>query len=273
MLEPIKETDEEKRISLFEEKDYSAGEDKKSPGLSCLNIFKALKNPVFIFSSLIRVTLMGVNTAFQYWINDYIRNGLGEKDTNIVFMFYTFINIVGPIGGIFANALMMKLFGSYENKNSSYGVLVFHMITCAFGMMIPFAWNLITFGGATIMYLFFNSAVLPMVQGIIINSVSNEIRGNAFAFVNLFTMIVTSGPLPLIYGVVNDAYQDTAKNMGMIVIMSLENIAIIFICFMIYFRKKSKEGPFIKENISEGVELRSQDDESNKSSKSSKSSN
>ena len=126
-------------------------------------------------------------------------------------------------------------------------------------MMIPFAWDLYSFGAVTILFLFFNSAVLPVVQGIIINSVSNEIRGSAFAFVNLFTMIVTSGPLPFIYGAVNDMYKDTRKNMGMIVIMGIENIAIVFILLMTYYRKKGKEGAYVKQNINEGIELKESD--------------
>lgn len=256
VLEPIDSSTNESRVSLFQE---TVTENEAPSVLNCFNFLTALKNPVFIFSSLIRVTLMGVNTAFQYWINDYIRNALNVSNPKIAFSFYTTINILGAFGGIFANALLTKLFGSYESKKSSYGVLLFHIITCVFGMMIPFAWDLYSFGAVTILFLFFNSAVLPVVQGIIINSVSNEIRGSAFAFVNLFTMIVTSGPLPFIYGAVNDMYKDTRKNMGMIVIMGIENIAIVFILLMTYYRKKGKEGAYVKQNINEGIELKESD--------------
>ena len=57
----------------------------------------------------------------------------------------------------------------------------------------------------------------------------------------------------------NDMYKDTRKNMGMIVIMGIENIAIVFILLMTYYRKKGKEGAYVKQNINEGIELKESD--------------
>jgi hypothetical protein len=89
------------------------------------------------------------------------------------------------------------------------------------------------------MYLIFNSSALPMIQGIIITSVSAELKGTAFSIANLFTMALTSGPAPFFYGAVNDLYHDTPyKNRGMIAIMLCCCCGILLMMVMAVIRYK-----------------------------------
>ena len=85
--------------------------------------------------------------------------------------------------------------------------------------LIALVEGLYSFCAMVLLYLIFNSSSLPMIQGIIITSVSTELKGTAFSIANLFTMMLTSGPAPVFYGFINDTFHGH-KNAGMLAIMS-----------------------------------------------------
>ena len=81
---------------------------------------------------------------------------------------------------------------------------------------------------ATVLYLIFNSALLPILQGLIITSVPSNLKGIAYSIANLVTMLLTSGPAPVIYGIINDKYKSVYPKLGMFATMSCSFIALIF---------------------------------------------
>ena len=199
-----------------------------------------LRNNLFLIGAFVRSILLGVNTAFHYWISDYMRNALNINDSRVIFISYTLMNIGGPIGGVLAGTFVNFFFGGYENRHSGTVLLITHIISCVFGMLIPFMSTLYSFCGMTLMYLIFNSSALPMIQGLIITSVSAELKGTAFSIANLFTMALTSGPAPFFYGAINDLYHDTPyKNRGMIAIMlcCCFGIVLMLVMAVIRYRK------------------------------------
>ena len=91
---------------------------------------------------------------------------------------------------------------------------------------------------ATILFLIFNSSALSIVQGILISCVDKELGATRFAIANILTQVLTSGTTPLLYGVINDRYKDKISNLAMLCIMSLEFLAIPFLCILAYLRNK-----------------------------------
>ena len=89
--------------------------------------------------------------------------------------------------------------------------------------------NLYSFCGATALYLIFNSAALPIIQGLIITSVAPKLKGTAFSIANLVTMLLTSGPAPYLYGMINDLYKEKFKGVGMLFIMVVACVGLVFI--------------------------------------------
>lgn len=242
-LSVVKELDEtehveqkDKRVvSIFQTRQSTKNEIKKLT--YCQELKYILKNPLFIHGALARSILLGVNTAFHYWISDYMKNALKIENSHVIFWSYTLMNIGGPIGGVFAGSFITYFFGGYENKHSASVLFVSHAITCVFGMLIPFMPGLYTFCSMTLFYLIFNSSSLPMIQGIIITSVSTELKGTAFSVANLFTMLLTSGPAPFFYGIMNDIFlEKDYHNIGMLSIMICCCIGIIFIGAMVFYR-------------------------------------
>ena len=220
-------------------------------------ILQTIQNKIFVFGMIVRGLLMGTNTALHYWLNDYIRNALNINDTKSIFYGYTFVNLLSPIIGIFANSAMTYCFGSYENKNASCGLLVFHAITCLFGVSMLTMDTLVPFCLCLLMYFIFSSAALPMIQGILISSVPLHAKGTSFGFSNVFATLFISGPAPVVYGIINDHYKDSSKKMGMVFLMSLCCSGLLFIILLHVFRMESIR----KEEKEKEVVLYDADDE------------
>ena len=220
-------------------------------------ILQTIQNKIFVFGMIVRGLLMGTNTALHYWLNDYIRNALNINDTKSIFYGYTFVNLLSPIIGIFANSAMTYCFGSYENKNASCGLLVFHAITCLFGVSMLTMDSLVPFCLCLLMYFIFSSAALPMIQGILISSVPLHAKGTSFGFSNVFATLFISGPAPVVYGIINDHYKDSSKKMGMVFLMSLCCSGLLFIILLHVFRMESIR----KEEKEKEVVLYDADDE------------
>jgi sugar phosphate permease len=220
-------------------------------------ILQTIQNKIFVFGMIVRGLLMGTNTALHYWLNDYIRNALNINDTKSIFYGYTFVNLLSPIIGIFANSAMTYCFGSYENKNASCGLLVFHAITCLFGVSMLTMDALVPFCLCLLMYFIFSSAALPMIQGILISSVPPHAKGTSFGFSNVFATLFISGPAPVVYGIINDHYKDSSKKMGMVFLMGLCCSGLLFIILLHVFRMESIR----KEEKEKEVVLYDADDE------------
>lgn len=220
-------------------------------------ILQTIQNKIFVFGMIVRGLLMGTNTALHYWLNDYIRNALNINDTKNIFYGYTFVNLLSPIIGIFANSVMTCCFGSYENKNASCGLLVFHAITCLFGVSMLTMDAFVPFCLCLLMYFIFSSAALPMIQGILISSVPLHAKGTSFGFSNVVATLFISGPAPVVYGIINDHYKNSSKKMGMMFLMGLCCSGLLFIILMHVFRMESIR----KEEKEKEVVLYDADDE------------
>lgn len=177
------------------------------------------------------------------------------------------MSIAGPVGGVAIGFLISHYFGGYEKKPAALILIFCHLITSIFGILIPFMPGLISFCAVVMLYLAFSSATLPILQGILITSVSLDLKGTAFSVANLVTMIFTSGPGPFFYGVVEDRFHEKYKNMGMLAIMLVCCIGIIPVAFMGHYRLKNfneleGKGPKVelfdkkKESVEEGEKLK-----------------
>ena len=199
-------------------------------------LLQTIRNKIFVFGMISRGLLMGTNTALHYWLNDYIRNALNVHNARDIFFGYTFVNLLSPVIGIFANSAMTYCFGSYESKNASCGLLVFHLITCLFGVSLITVDSLVPFCLCLLMYFIFSSAALPMIQGILISSVPLHAKGTSFGFSNVFSTFFISGPAPVVYGIINDHYKNSSRKLGMVFLMSLCCSGLVFIAVMHMFR-------------------------------------
>ena len=103
----------------------------------------------------------------------------------------------------------------------------------------------------TIIFLIFNSSVIALIQGILISCVDKNISGTGFAFANACTQILTAGPTPMIYGLINDSFKNKYPWLAMFCIMSLNLIAIPLLIHLAILRNKKFDEEKNNENDKE----------------------
>ena len=221
---------------------YEEQEKPKNKKEEKRNFFDDLKisggHSLYVLSVTCRCILHGINTCLHFWLADFLRTVIHEQNQLKITIYYSIICFAGPVGGMIANAVLKPFIISYESRKASWPLVILQLIASIFGICIGFMKTTLNVTIATILFLIFNSSALPIVQGILISCVDKELGATGFAIANILTQVLTSGTTPLLYGVINDRYKDKISNLAMLCIMSLEFLAIPFLCILAYLRNK-----------------------------------
>jgi MFS family permease len=252
-----KMTEENEKTDLISCTEYEEEEVKKEQKEKKGNFFSDLKilscHSLFMISMSCRIILHGLNTCLHFWLADFMRNVIQEKNQFRITMCYSIICFSGPLGGILANAILRPLIGNYDSRKVSWPLVFIQLLASLFAISIAFTKTTITCTIVTILFLMFNSSALPLLQGILISCVDKDLSATGFAITNILTQVLTSGTTPLLYGIINDRYKDKYPWMAMFCIMILEFIAVPILSILAYLRnKKFDEEEKLKE---EGQEL------------------
>ena len=145
----------------------------------------------------------------------------------------------GPLIGIFISNLVRLIVPSYEHKYAPHTLMILHAVASIFGIAIGCMSSLIPFCCVTTMFYAFSSVTLPYVQGSIATSVPPKLKGSAFAVANLFHQLFTSGPSPMVYGIINDHYKHKYKSLAMLSITGLYFSAFFLIIVLVILRVKA----------------------------------
>lgn len=197
-----------------------------------------MTNISFEIANLVRAIIYGIATAVHYWYSDYISNVLMEKNKLWITSSYLLVCIAGPLGGVLFSFLANRYLGGYETRNSAFVLLSFQVITTIFALGVPIVPNKYMFVAAVLGYIIFNNCVTPMIQGICMSLVKTHQKGIAITIVNLTTALLTSGPLPKLYGILNDKFKKQGKpNFAMLCIMSIEFVGIFLSLILALLRR------------------------------------
>ena len=240
-----KNKDNTERISEFEyterAKQIQKGEKQSKSKTSQFfsDVYELVSNPIWSISMTGRALLFGITTTIHFWVSDYMKNVILIKDKKEVFMIYSIISILGPLGGVICNSFVNPLIGGYEKKKASYAAILLHLAEVICGMSMAFLRQKYYFLILTLLYFLFDSSVIGIINGINISSVRPEIKATGFSIANLVTHALCSGPGPYLYGVVNDKYKDKFLGAGMLCVMFICAVDIpIFIIMTIIRNRK-----------------------------------
>ena len=235
-------SDEEKKNLRISCTIYKEQEKKEKKEEKKRNFFDDLKilsgHSLYVLSVTCRCILHGINTCLHFWLADFLRTVIHEQDQLKITIYYSIICFAGPVGGMIANAVLKPLIISYESRKASWPLVILQLIASIFGISIGLMKTTLNVTIATILFLIFNSSALPIVQGILISCVDKELGATGFAIANILTQVLTSGTTPLLYGIINDRYKERYPNLAMLCIMSLEFLAIPFLCILACLRNK-----------------------------------
>ena len=260
-----KNKDNTERISEFEyterAKQIQKGEKQSKSKTSQFfsDVYELVSNPIWSISMTGRALLFGITTTIHFWVSDYMKNVILIKDKKEVFMIYSVISILGPLGGVICNSFVNPLIGGYEKKKASYAAILLHMAEVLCGMSMAFLRQKYYFLVLMLLYFLFDSSVIGIINGINISSVRPEIKATGFSIANLVTHALCSGPGPYLYGVVNDKYKEKFLGAGMLFMMFICALDIpIFITMTIVrnrkldLKEKEKEEKLINKDENEG---------------------
>ena len=248
--------DEKIRLSctIFEEQEIIKNNKERNYFLDLMSL---LKNPLYVLSLICRSIIRGLITCLHYWFSDFLRNLLKDEKPLTITISYAIICFTGPFGGIIANYILKPFFGSYESRKSSFPLIILQIIASVFAITIGLMRSLITICLSTILFLIFNSSVIALVQGILISCVDKNLSATGFAFANACTQILTAGPTPMIYGMINDRFKDKYPWLAMCSIMSLNLLAVPLLIYLAILRNKKfdEEENAKKEKEKELIEI------------------
>ena len=186
-----------------------------------------------------RCILHGLNTCLHFWLADFIRNVIQEKDQLTLTLLYSLICFAGPFGGILINTFLKPYIGQYDSPKSSWPLVILQIIASIFAINIGYMKTTMMVTIITICYLSFNSSALPIVQGVLISCVNSEYAATGFALASILTQSLTSGATPVLYGLINDMYKDKYPWLAMVSVMSLQFVAVPFLVILAFLRNKS----------------------------------
>ena len=247
---------ETERISctVYEEKEEKLNEKKEKT-----NFFYDLKilscHSLYLISMMCRCILHGLNTCLHFWLADFMRNVIHEKNQLKITICYSIICFAGPLCGILANIILKPIIGQYDSKKASWPLVFLQLTASIFAVSIGFMKSTLTVSLATILFLMFNSSALPLLQGILISCVDKQLGATGFAIANILTQVLTSGTTPLLYGIINDKYKEKYPSLAMICIMSLQFIAVPLLSLFAYLRNKKFDEKEKELNEEKGEEL------------------
>ena len=222
-----------------------------------LDLALLLQNPLYILSLICRSIIRGLITCLHYWFSDFLRNMLKNEKPLTITISYAIICFTGPFGGIIANALLKPFLGNYESKKVSWPLVILQIISSIFAISIGLMRTLISICLVTTIFLIFNTSIIALVQGIIISCVDKNLSATGFAFANACTQILTAGPTPMIYGMINDRFKEKYPWIAMCCIMSLNLFAVPLLIYLAVLRNKkiNEEDNNQRENEKELIDM------------------
>ena len=232
--EEIKEDDD---ISLFEDIQTKERDLKKESILSNLKIL--LKSKIFIYMNITLSSMFIIVSAIQFWINDYMENGLLIQDEKKRLYAFAVVIITSPTIGVILGGIISGKIGGYDTEKAIYIPLIASFFDCVLANIAPLTANLYIFLPLFWLFLFFGSILLPVVHGIILVSVDKEYAGTASSASTLMYNFLGRLPGPNLYALYKSLASDKHSRIPfwLLLNMALPSFFSVLICF-IYQKKK-----------------------------------
>ena len=239
-LYPIKEEKEKiNSCTIYEDEKNKDNIDIKK-GNYFSDLFILLSDKLYVLCLINRCILHGLNTCLHFWLSDFLRTVINEKQVKVT-IYYSIICFLGPLGGLISTSQLKSLIGDYQSKKSSYPIVILQLFASIFSICIGLMNSTLTISIITIIFLIFNSSVLPLIQGILISCIDKNLSATGMAFASTCTQLLTAGTTPMIYGYINDLYKNKYPRLAMVSIMSINLLSIPLLLLLAFFRNKKFE--------------------------------
>ena len=228
------------KMILFEIKEI-----EESKSTLCKNLLKILLNPIYMIMTL------GISLAYftmggiKFWSPYYIKTIYPNREYDIA---YLVISFTGPTLGIVLGGIGGTLVGGYSSKKAIIVCLIFAILSSIAGIFSPNEYiSLYLFLILLWLYFFLSTGIVPLGTGIVINSVSHEIKGDALTINNFLQNSFGNLPPSYVYGIIKQSFgSDDIKGhriaMRIMFCCGIVNSVNLFIgSFIRYFCTKDNE--------------------------------
>ena len=182
-------------------------------------------------------------SGIQYWITDYMIETLKEPESSAHLNFGV-TAITSPILGALASGWFgSKIKGGYSNKWAIPSCILAALICCLISIPVPFYKDFQYFIISIWFMLFCGGYLLPITTGVMLETISVDLRPQANSLANMSYNLLGYLPSPALYG----TFSDPRKGFGMLVYSTW--VAMIFLILgWLSMKKKGEEAPKV-ENV------------------------
>lgn len=203
--------------------------------------FEIIKEKVYLTTCLSITTLLFISTAIIFWAPDF---GLVilKADHDVVLGGFVIVSLSGPVLGIIiGGSLVQKYAGGYEGKHSITFSVAFAFL--AFTCCLPFRFITTIYQFFTCLWavLFFGGCVIPILQGIMISSLKNDLRASGNSVSNILQNALGFLPAPLVYGFIYERTKNSDPYAAMSITLYYSFVGIFFALLAMYYRNYSSK--------------------------------
>ena len=225
-----KNTDAESVFIEIDEQDHHSSIDK---------YYQIIKNPVYLFSCLSITTMLFVSTAVIFWTSDFCLNVLNGTHHQVLLLI-SVVCVTGPVVGVVLGGVIVQKFAKgYEGKHSIAFSFVFALLSVISSIPIRMISDLTSFGICLWSILFFGGMAIPSIQGIMISSLSKELRASGNSISNILQNLLGFIPAPFVYGVIYENTKSNDPKLAMTLCLGYSMLGVIFVGIAMFFRYKN----------------------------------
>ena len=165
-----------------------------------------MRNGGFMRMGMSITLLYFVLTGIQFWFTDFLISVM-KMEKSSVFVTYGVVSISGPVFGVITGGQVSSKLGGYNNPKSIKLTALLAIIATIVAVPIPylgydFVWLQITF---LWLMLFCGGMILPAIMGVMLNSVSENLKTTANSIANSSFNLFGFLPAPYVYGLIADS--------------------------------------------------------------------
>lgn len=222
------------------------------------NNCKLLAKKTFIVYVLARSFLLFTTSTLETWQYDFIEDIFNISSSKEIIKYLSTLQITSVGSGILLSLLVGKFIQNYGSFTSGLICLIFYSFACISYQILPFTTNFSRYCIAEWIALFFRSAIMPNLIGLIITSVDNKDKPSANSLSSLISNTLGHMPAPYVYGLLKEKFTDDER-IPLRICCYFSIVAEMFFCigailkYKYLKKKKNKKRNEVSKNINESI--------------------
>ena len=195
-------------------------------------LFEMLKEimtfKIYLLSIFALSSLYFCVTGLQYWGSDYMDRVLGIESPEKRLLYFSIICFSSPTIGVILGGYMVAYLRGYENKKVYDLCFIFSILTFFNAVISIFCRKILYFIIFTWLTLLFGGAIMPILTGIVITSLPQNLRASGNSLQLFIGTLFGYLPAPYVYGAIQDYFNDGGRR-AMFFNMSYFSICVILL--------------------------------------------